>query len=253
MKKVAVFGDIHGNSSLLLKFILKVRQDYGNDIEIWSCGDLVDRGPDSKGVIDLCILYDIKTTRGNHDSWILELIISKYFSPDIINSLSGFKTIESYSVDWRSIIKGKDFEDGWSSVAVEFLNKMPKEHIAYLLNMYDVGFIDYFDKKYWILHAGLTERDARRFNRNDGDLQMLSRFSNEEPEEIVWARPTFRKEKDDLYHFDNATQIFGHSYTRYPVIKDHFIALDTIGGGQDPLWVLSGVILPDLKIIQVTD
>ncbi len=252
MRKTAVFGDIHGNSDLLKKLLMNIKSEFG-DIDIWSCGDLIDRGPDSKGVLDLCIENNIKTVRGNHDSWVLDLLTEQYFVPKAIRSMGGLKTIESYMVDWRSIIRDKDDIDGWASVASELLNNMPNEHISYFLNMYDVGYLNYPNKNFWIFHAGLTYENALLFDNNDGEFNMVKRFSEKEPDELVWCRPSFRRKNDNLFHFENGIQIFGHSYTELPVVREHFIALDTIGGGQEDNWTLSAVILPEIEIIQVKD
>src|SRR5689334_19785695 len=47
---VAVVGDIHGESDLLRRLL-----DELGDMPVISVGDVVDRGPDSKGAIDLVL------------------------------------------------------------------------------------------------------------------------------------------------------------------------------------------------------
>jgi serine/threonine protein phosphatase 1 len=74
-RKIAI-GDIHGCNKTfnkLLYQILKIR----DDDSIYLLGDYIDRGPDSKGVIDTILKlqtegYDIVCLRGNHEQILLD-------------------------------------------------------------------------------------------------------------------------------------------------------------------------------------
>ena len=94
---------------------------------------------------------------------------------------------------------------------------------------------------------------AKKFKDDDGDLEMMRRVVKNSHDSILWIRPSFKGKNDNLYHFENGVQIFGHSYTRKPIVRDHFVALDTIGHGRESKWTLSAVILPEKKIVQVTE
>lgn len=254
MNNVIAFGDVHGKAHLLAKFLKKVRKEYGYDIELWSCGDLVDRGGTEKEVISICSKEGIKAVVGNHDLWMLELIVHQRLHPNMIQALSAYSTLESYGVDWNKLVTDLGWTEGWATVAVEFLNALPEDHISYILNMYDVGMIDWLDDKvYWFLHAGLRNVVAKKYGKGDGDLAMMQRITTKAHDSILWPRPDFRGKKDNLYHFDNGVQVFGHSYTKHPIVKDHFVALDTIGWGKEDKWTLSGIVLPEMKVIQVTE
>jgi Calcineurin-like phosphoesterase len=63
---IAVVGDIHGCYNTLKQIIAKIKEKYSG-IQIYSVGDLVDRGNFSCKVIDLIISEQIKFTPGNHD------------------------------------------------------------------------------------------------------------------------------------------------------------------------------------------
>lgn len=69
MKRIAVLGDIHG---CIIEF-----QELYNHLqwqsldEIWTVGDLVDRGPDSGAVVQFCMDNNIKSVMGNHDDVIV--------------------------------------------------------------------------------------------------------------------------------------------------------------------------------------
>lgn len=254
MKNVAVFGDAHGNASLLKKLIDKIRKEYGYDIEIWSCGDLIDRGGYEKEVVDLCLKENVKVVMGNHDQWVVELLVNQRFNPYATPIFQAQSTFKSYGVDFDALVKEQGEVEGGSLAAVKFIENLPEEHIGFFLNLYDVGMIDWLDdKKYWILHAGLQDAIAKKFKEDDGDLEMMKRVVKNSHNSILWIRPNFKGKNDNLYHFENGLQIFGHSYTRKPVVREHFVALDTIGHGREPKWTLSAVILPDKKIVQVTE
>jgi len=70
-KIIAVIGDIHG-------CFLELSELYGklsaHTDEIYSVGDLIDRGPDSKRVIQFCIDNGIKPVMGNHENMLLRAI-----------------------------------------------------------------------------------------------------------------------------------------------------------------------------------
>jgi len=63
---VAVIGDIHGCYFTLKELVNQIKQKYP-DIEIYSVGDLVDRGKNSYEAVDFIISENIKFTAGNHD------------------------------------------------------------------------------------------------------------------------------------------------------------------------------------------
>lgn len=69
--KIAVIGDIHGCYFELCKLYNKLIY-YTR--EIYSVGDLVDRGPDSKSVIQFCIDNNIKPVMGNHEDLLIKAV-----------------------------------------------------------------------------------------------------------------------------------------------------------------------------------
>ena len=70
---VAVIGDIHGCFHTLKELYSKIKTEYP-EAEIYSVGDLVDRGKYSLETIEFIKRKEIKFTPGNHD-----LMFSHFF------------------------------------------------------------------------------------------------------------------------------------------------------------------------------
>lgn len=73
MNRYAI-GDIHGGSATLRALIEKINPRH--DDRIYLLGDYIDRGPDSKGVLDIIISmqeagYTIRPVRGNHEDMLI--------------------------------------------------------------------------------------------------------------------------------------------------------------------------------------
>ena len=69
-------GDIHGCLKTL-KALVENEIQLGKDDELFFVGDFIDRGPDSKGVLDYIGSlirdgYKIQSVMGNHEEMLLE-------------------------------------------------------------------------------------------------------------------------------------------------------------------------------------
>ena len=81
MTRIFVIGDIHGCCNTFKKLLLEKLGIQKPD-KIYCVGDYVDRGNDSKGVIDFIINlrgkgYRIYTLRGNHEQMMLDSTIDQ--------------------------------------------------------------------------------------------------------------------------------------------------------------------------------
>jgi serine/threonine protein phosphatase 1 len=76
MGRIIAIGDIHGCVKTFHKLIFEEIRIRKSDL-IYCIGDYIDRGPDSKGVIDIILDlrkkgYRIRTLRGNHEQLMLD-------------------------------------------------------------------------------------------------------------------------------------------------------------------------------------
>src|SRR5450432_4240901 len=79
MPGIFAIGDVHGCCNTLKKLLLEKLAIQKADI-VYCIGDYVDRGNDSKGVLDFIIDlrirgYQIHTIRGNHEQMMLDSTI----------------------------------------------------------------------------------------------------------------------------------------------------------------------------------
>jgi serine/threonine protein phosphatase 1 len=119
MVKLAFVGDIHGDSERLRRAI----NTMGSQIElVVFLGDYVNRGPHSRGVLDLLVEYRRSLSsrlillRGNHDQALLDLLRTGDARNFI--ALGGLSTIRSYIDPKNPPLK----------VLTEFIRVFPQPH-----------------------------------------------------------------------------------------------------------------------------
>ena len=101
MKTIAIIGDIHGCLTELEMLYKKIRR---HTDEIYSVGDLIDRGINSKGVVNFCMENDIMPVMGNHEYMMINSVLEepdeRYFTDSDIFRMwmlnGGDKTIGQY-------------------------------------------------------------------------------------------------------------------------------------------------------------
>ncbi|MEO6869716.1 MAG: metallophosphoesterase [Ginsengibacter sp.] len=158
MNRTFAIGDIHGCSKTFKKLLLdKIKIDQSD--AIYCVGDYIDRGPDSKGVIDFILHlrsegYQIHTLRGNHEQMLLDSI-SEEFDTDIWLKNGGTDTLRSFEL--------------------QSLNELPGNYLSFF------GETKYYFKikDYIIVHAGLNfkkkdilaDKDAMLWIRDFKPLQ----------------------------------------------------------------------------------
>lgn len=72
-KRLVIVGDVHGQKSALDHLLAKIHFDKAQDHLILT-GDLINKGPDSAGVVDLAIELGAHAVRGNHEDRVLAVL-----------------------------------------------------------------------------------------------------------------------------------------------------------------------------------
>ena len=116
-ERTLIIGDIHGCLELLKRLMDRVKWQPDQDRLIF-LGDYIDRGPDSKGVIDFLLQLmreseKVQCLMGNHESMFLDFLSGVDISTFLING--GEDTLRSYYFDGETII--------------------PPEHVHFLKNL----------------------------------------------------------------------------------------------------------------------
>lgn len=222
---VLVIGDIHGRADLLRNLLNKIRRHYGvRKHFLFQMGDLIDRGPDSKDVIQLCIDHNIQSVLGNHETWLHQYLATGTFDSFALHqSMRGERTLRSYGLDSKDP----------GEIERKLKNLIPKEHQEFILSLPLWRKLEVKGKTYFLNHAGVKRGIANiaqhwwkgSAKQSDEDIMdFIARFS---PADILWTSNSFKN--PTLYHFKEACQVIGHSPTPrgVPVITNHWIAVDT--------------------------
>jgi len=154
-------SDIHGCLKTFRELVESVIQ-LKKDDELYLLGDLVDRGPDSKGVIDYCwhlqkMGYQLKYLMGNHEQLMLEALTNNR-SESIWLRNGGRETLRSFDA---ATINNID------PIYFDFLNSM-----GYYLELNDVI----------LVHAGLNFSNKDPFE--DKKAMLWSRHFEVESEKV---------------------------------------------------------------------
>jgi serine/threonine protein phosphatase 1 len=153
-ERVYVIGDIHGRSDLLDQMITKIERDLekspvANALTV-TLGDYIDRGPNSRGVLDRLARNPFPTTyiglKGNHEM-LLETFLRDPMMASEWRQYGGLETLHSYGVAVAAVMIGRGFDEASNSLR----QSIPEEHFHFLRSLklsLSVG--DYF-----LCHAGV--------------------------------------------------------------------------------------------------
>ena len=212
-KRAYAIGDVHGCFNLMTTLLDKIEVDIKihNDIHgeeaqshIIFLGDLIDRGPNSAGVIEFLINYQpdfarIHFVAGNHEESIVRALSgeSNLLMPWLEHG--GFATSLSYGLDPASL-------RGQPAHILEHMiySAIPRSHIKFLSGFADsVQFGDYF-----FCHAGVRPGIP---------------ISDQDPKDLKWVRAEFL----DSTVNHGAMIVHGHTIVENVEEKTNRIALDT--------------------------
>ncbi|KAJ5247608.1 hypothetical protein N7468_002591 [Penicillium chermesinum] len=71
-RRLVIVGDVHGMRKSLEALLEEVKFDKANGDHLILVGDLINKGPDSPGVVDLAMKLGASAVRGNHDNAVLD-------------------------------------------------------------------------------------------------------------------------------------------------------------------------------------
>jgi serine/threonine protein phosphatase 1 len=148
MAKQWVIPDIHGYSQTVISLVTEIIRPERQDA-LFFLGDYVDRGPDSKGVIDFIRRlmrekYNVVALKGNHEDFMVELYDA---------------SLKSKNSWWRNF--GNRKQKAWyamggkptlSSFGVHHIQDIPDDYIDWMRNLPCYHELD----RFILVHAGMN-------------------------------------------------------------------------------------------------
>lgn len=210
-KKYIAIGDIHGCAKSLMALLGKIRP-YSDRTHVF-IGDYIDRGPDSRGVVDAVMEFARHHSCiflcGNHESMLADAIRTGERTFWIING--GIETLESYQVNDPL--------------------EIPDDHRQFLAE----GRLWFETPDYLFIHAGLDPERSVREQLASPDAEHAALWERSHVDRpVVWEKPV----------------VFGHTPVREPLIEERKMAIDTGCVFPDKGYgYLSALLLPEKKVI----
>jgi serine/threonine protein phosphatase 1 len=215
---IYAIGDIHGQLAELHRVLGQIEKDGGKDAQIVFLGDYTDRGPDSRGVIDLLIEgrdagRNWTFIKGNHDH-MFDLFMQSppQHDPYLVTErywlhprLGGDATLASYGVISAPRARVIDTH-------VEALAAVPQAHIDFLKSLE----LTYEHEDLFFCHAGIRPEvplDGQAF------------------EDLIWIRQEFH----DYTDMHPKLIIHGHTPVDEATHYGNRVNLDTGQGSGKPL------------------
>lgn len=228
--KTLIIGDIHGCLTTLQALIAKA----GPVDQIVSVGDLIDRGPDSLGVIQYCIDNNIQVCLGNHELMMLDAM------DDWLGLDHPYKRMGLLSSDWFANGGSGVFDQLATFDSIQFVVDYFKSLPIYIKLDHEVNGLPVV-----VSHTCLNNYSYDVLNATQDDLRRHAIS-------FVWSRS---QANDTSGAFFN---IYGHTPTDYigiknsqPLVTKFGVNLDTGCVYQsEGRGVLTGIILPSFEIIQ---
>jgi serine/threonine protein phosphatase 1 len=194
LMRLLAIGDIHGCLTALETLLNEVRP--GPQDRLVTLGDYVDRGPDSKGVIDRLLKLQTETQLipllGNHDFMFLDAVRRTGEFGRGWLTVGGIETIDSYG----------DLEN------------VPESHVAFLM------------KDCWLYH----EAEDLPYFFVHGSVNPHLPLVRQSPDMLMWSRITDLKEP----HESGKIMVCGHTAQRsgLPLRLPYAIGIDTWAFGE---------------------
>lgn len=213
--RVYAVGDVHGHLSLLQEIDDAILSDVaGNPPEaahIVYMGDYIDRGPDSRGVIDYLIARQKSDDgvgktflRGNHEDGMFAFMDDPYGQAWL--KWGGIETLASYGVVFD---EAASYARESERVARALMEAMPDEHAAF----FDALVLSEVFGDYFFAHAGVDP---------------VKGFDAQERKDLTRMRQPFLSwHQHSDYRPLEKRVVHGHTISKEPVVQPHRVGVDT--------------------------
>ncbi len=206
--RLYAIGDVHGRADLLAimhrSIAQEIERDGVTDWRIVHLGDYVDRGPQSRQVLELLVAAcgrDARTLAlmGNHDEGFLDFLADP-MNARLFIDFGGFDTAASYGVVLRT-----ESRDALYQSHAELMAAMPEAHLTFIRDLKrSVSFGDFF-----FCHAGVRPGVP---------------LGEQDPHDLIWIRREFL---DYRGTFEKVV-VHGHTPHDAPQVLANRVNVDTM-------------------------
>ena len=207
-KRCYAVGDIHGRLDLLVPLLDALARDDAARAPAQTylvfLGDLIDRGADSKGVLDLLSTAALPWAKpvflmGNHEEAFLRLLGGELAHLDDWLGYGGLECLQSYG------LSPADLSTGNETLLYRALRRqVPQDHIDFMNGFYDSFTLG----RYVFVHAGIRPGIA---------------IEDQDPHDLRWIRREFLEDQSD----HGVIVVHGHTVVESPGEYVNRIAIDT--------------------------
>ncbi len=215
---ICCLSDLHGTYGTMIRLLNQVARSHPG-AKLVFLGDLVDRGPNSRAVVEFAINHSILTTCGNHEDLCLAYSAHKqrgyvahcpmYYDRDVWLWNGGENALGNWPT-YRKTDDGLRYQNG---------NRLPKKVLDWMALLPPYIIIDTKDEnglKLCVSHTGYgLEAD------NNTSIGWFGALWGRHPSEGPFPK-------------DNYYRVYGHSRTDKPIVTSTYAQIDTgsaYGGG----------------------
>lgn len=206
-RRIYAIGDIHGCRDLLDRMIEAIRRDLAahpvDHALTITLGDYVDRGPDSRGVVERLAGNPFPTRyvalKGNHEEMLAEFLRDPSVGETWLRN-GGLETLHSYGIDVGPMMRGR----ACGPTALSFEKALPPAHMAFFASLrvcLSLG-------RYFFCHAGVRPGVP---------------FARQREHDLLWIRHEFLCHRTDF----EKIVVHGHTPSLMPEIRHNRINVDT--------------------------
>ena len=203
--RIYAIGDIHGRLDLLDRAIAAIERDvreHGGDALTVTLGDYVDRGPASRGVLDMLSANPFPTPyvalKGNHELMLEAFVADPKLGPQW-RDFGGLETLHSYGISAGRFMLNRNYV-----AAAKELGEALAPHENFLQSLKT----SHSHGNYFLCHAGVKPGVPL-------DLQ--------DHHDLLWIRAEFLDSDADF----GKIVVHGHTPVERPDVRANRINIDT--------------------------
>jgi serine/threonine protein phosphatase 1 len=205
--RIYAIGDVHGRADLLRQMFAAIDDSLANypvknAVQVL-LGDYIDRGPDSRQVIELLIArakqHAMLCLKGNHESVALQFLTEPAVLSDW-RQAGGLNTLVSYGVTPDR----RNDPEQQRTLAAAFRRALPDSHLRFLEQLP----LSFSSGDFFFVHAGVRPGIP---------------LAEQREQDLLWIRDDFLLHEEDF----GKIIVHGHTPAREPEVRPNRINIDT--------------------------